>query len=137
MKCSQYPLLPKLHPHLPVIQPALIKRIWGPSHRDITVPSSAEEILQNTHVHSLRIDRPTNGQPSGRPATCPRELNIIFKPHKANRMLCLFGPKILLKTLLRSVSCVVQEDKNSFSPPPTYYCNFHRGKITSSRTSHF
>jgi hypothetical protein len=37
-------------------------------------------MLQNMPVQKLKGDNPTTGLPSGRLVTCPRELNITFKP---------------------------------------------------------
>jgi hypothetical protein len=42
----------------------------------LTIPSSAEEILQNAPVWRLI----GGGLPSSRLVTCPRELNITFEP---------------------------------------------------------
>jgi hypothetical protein len=63
-----------------VVQPALNKEALGPSHSGITVPSSAEEMLQNTLVN------PTTGLPSGRLVTRPKELSIIFKTRCIDKM---------------------------------------------------
>jgi hypothetical protein len=63
-----------------VVQPALNKEALGPSHSDITVPSSAEEMLQNTLVN------PTTGLPSDRLVTHPKELSIIFKTRCIDKM---------------------------------------------------
>ena len=44
------------------------------------VPSSAEEVLQNTPVKRLKVDNPITGLPSGKLETPPREFSITFKP---------------------------------------------------------
>jgi len=62
--------------------------LWGPSHSDITVPSSVEEVLQNTPVQRLKGGNPTTALPSGRRVAPPREIqvNITVKPQcKDNR----------------------------------------------------
>jgi len=56
-------------------------RHWGPSHSVESVPSSAEEVLQNTPVQRLEGGNLATGLPSGRLVTGPREFTITFKPH--------------------------------------------------------
>ena len=46
----------------------------------VSVPSCAEEMLQNMPVQRLKYGNPTTGLPSSRLVTHPRELNITFKP---------------------------------------------------------
>jgi len=54
----------------------------------ITVPSSAEELLQNTAVQRLKGGNPTTGLPSHRLVIRPKEIIITFKPQcKDNRAL--------------------------------------------------
>jgi hypothetical protein len=55
-------------------------RLWVPSHSNATVPSSTKEKLQLTPVQRLKGGNATTGQPTGRLVTCPRGLNITFKP---------------------------------------------------------
>jgi len=45
----------------------------------ITVPSSAEEMLQNASPEA-KIWQPTTGPPSGRLVNRPREIGVTFKP---------------------------------------------------------
>lgn len=52
--------------------------LWGHCLSRVTVPPSAEKMLQNTPVQRLGGD-PTNGVASGRLITRPRVLNITFK----------------------------------------------------------
>jgi len=50
-----------------------------------TLPSSAEEGLQNTPVKRLKGDNPTTGLPSGRLATGLWEFSITFKPQSKDK----------------------------------------------------
>jgi hypothetical protein len=55
-------------------------------HRGTTVPSSAEEILQNMPFQRLKVGNPITGLPSGRLVTRPREISIAVKSQcKENR----------------------------------------------------
>jgi len=59
-----------------------LTRLCGPCNNSVTVPSSAEGVLQNTPVQRLKSGNPTTGLPSGRLATRPRELSSTFKQAK-------------------------------------------------------
>jgi hypothetical protein len=58
--------------------PALNEDVETESQR-ITVPSFAEEMLQNTAVRSLKGGNPTTGLPGRRLVTRPREIIITFE----------------------------------------------------------
>ena len=47
----------------------------------ITVPSSAEEMLQNTPVQRLKRGNLTTGPLSSRLVTCAREFSVTVKPN--------------------------------------------------------
>jgi len=53
-----------------------LTRLCGPCNSSVTLPSSAEEVLQNTPVQRLKDGNPTTVLPSGRLATRPRELKF-------------------------------------------------------------
>jgi hypothetical protein len=59
-----------------------LTRLCGPCNISVTVPSSAEGVLQNTPVQRLKSGNPTTGLPSGMLATRPRELSSTFKQAK-------------------------------------------------------
>jgi hypothetical protein len=65
----------------------------------ITVPSSAEEMLQNMPIQRLKGGNTTTALPTRRPLTRPRELSITFKPqYKDNRTANLMNyGKIMVK----------------------------------------
>lgn len=63
-----------------MVQPALTNEALETESQRMTVPSSAEEMLQNTPVQKLQGGNPTTGLLSGWLVTRPSELNSTFKP---------------------------------------------------------
>ena len=79
-----------------------LTRLWGTSFSGLTVPSSAEEMLQNTRVQRLKCGNPINGLPSGRLVTLPKELNITLKPQWKVNLTPICGKKMVMRKLKKS-----------------------------------